>query len=150
MKNIIQSTIIAVLLLLATHTTAQTKTEQEIRNLDESEALAVLKGDTTTLFKKLWAPEFIVNNPANIVIPKQVVEELVRTGKISYEAFERIIEKVSVINNTAIVMGREEVKPKPGADNADKKLTRRYTDIWMKRNNNWQLVARQATITVVQ
>lgn len=60
-------------------------TEQTIRNLEQAEVQAILKGDTATLFNKLWAPEFLVNNPANIVVSKRDVAALIRTGKLNYE-----------------------------------------------------------------
>ena len=150
MKNV-KYILIPVLILFATCTSlAQTNAEAEIRKLEQAERQAVLKGDTTTLFQQLWAPEFIVNNPGNIVVTRQQVAELIRTGKISYERFERVIERVSIINNTAIVMGHELVSPEGVTDNAGKSLTRRYTNIWMKRDNQWKLVGRQATIVTVQ
>jgi hypothetical protein len=129
---------------------AQKSNEEAIvRGLEQAEVQAVLNGDTLTLFNKLWAPEFIVNNPANLVVNKNDVVTLIRTGKIDYEHFARVIEKVSIIDNTAIVMGREELKPKGVTDHAGKLLTRRFTNIWMKRNGRWKVVARQATIVGV-
>lgn len=47
-------------------------------------------------------------------------------------------------------MGHELVSPEGVTDNAGKSLTRRYTNIWMKRDNQWKLVGRQATIVTVQ
>jgi hypothetical protein len=129
---------------------SQPKAESEIRKLEQAELHAVLKGDTVTLFQQLWAPEFIVNNPANIVVTRRQVAELIRAGKIDYERFERVVECVSIIDNTAIVMGHELVSPEGATDNAGKSLTRRYTNIWMKRGKLWKLVARQATIVPVQ
>ena len=129
---------------------SKTATEQTIRNLEQAEVQAILKGDTTTLFNKLWAPEFLVNNPANIVVTKSDVAALIRSGKLDYEQFDRVIEKVSIIDNTAIVMGREEIAPQGVTDHAGKQLTRRFTNIWMKRNGEWKSVARQATIAAVE
>jgi ketosteroid isomerase-like protein len=129
---------------------AQSKDEQIIRNLEHQELEAVLHGDTTALFEKLWAPELIVNNPANLVITKQQVVELIKAGKINYETFERIIEKISIVGNTAIVMGREELKPQGNTDNAGKQVTRRFTNVWIKQKSHWLLTGRQATIAFVQ
>ena len=129
---------------------AQENAEPLIRRLEQMEVEAVLKGDTLSLFKTLWAPEFIVNNPANIVVAKSDVVQLIRLGKLDYESFQRIIEKVSIIENTAIVMGREEIKPNGVTDHSGKNLTRRFTNVWMRRNGAWQMVARQATISSVK
>ncbi len=150
MRNIKKTILILFLALFNTTIMAQTKAEQEIRSLEQRETQAVLKGDTVTLFKKLWSPDFIVNNPANIVITKKDVAALIKSGKINYESFERIIEKISIIGNTAIVMGREEIKPQGVTDNAGKNIIRRFTNIWMKRNDNWAMIGRQATISSIQ
>ncbi|MBA3648590.1 MAG: nuclear transport factor 2 family protein [Chitinophagales bacterium] len=62
----------------------------------------------------------------------------------------QLIEKISFVQNIAIVMGHDIVKPKAGMENAGKTVTRRYTDIWMKDGDGWRLTARQATIISVQ
>ncbi|HEY0274289.1 MAG TPA: nuclear transport factor 2 family protein [Chitinophaga sp.] len=129
---------------------AQSKNEQIIRDLERQEMEAVLKGDTVTLFEQLWAPELLVNNPANMVITRPQIVELIKTGKINYETFERIIEQISMVDNTAIVMGREELKPQGVTDHAGKQLTRRFTNICIKRHDQWRLAGRQATIVTVQ
>jgi hypothetical protein len=128
---------------------AQSNAEAEIRNLDQQELQAVFKRDTTAL-SKIWAPEFLVNNPSNQIFTRKQVANLIATGKIDYSSFDRKIERVSIIDNTAIVMGGEVVKPKGLATNAGKTVVRRFTNIWMKRDNVWKLVGRQATIVSIQ
>jgi hypothetical protein len=151
MKNL--KRLLCTLLTLALHLSVhaqQNNTEQTIRKLEQAEVQAILKGDTSTLFNELWAPEFLVNNPANLVVTKSDVATLIRTGKIDYAHFDRIIEKISIIGNTAIVMGREEIKPKGVTDHAGKVVTRRFTNIWMKRDGKWKAVGRQATIAAIE
>jgi ketosteroid isomerase-like protein len=142
---------LCILLAFAIHgsVVAQQETETIIRKLEQAEVQAILKGDTATLFNKLWAPEFVVNNPANQVVTKSEVAVLLRTGKIDYEHFDRLIEKVTIIGEIAIVMGREDVKPKGVTNHAGQVVTRRFTNIWMKQNGNWKAVGRQATIAAV-
>jgi ketosteroid isomerase-like protein len=150
LKSFIRTVLILLISFYNLGAMAQSHPEDEIRKLEQQEAQAVLKGDTTTLFAKLWASEFLVNNPANVVVTKRDVANLIRSGKIDYEAFERIIEKISIVGNTAIVMGREEIKPQGVTDNAGKQVVRRYTNVWMKRNGIWKLIGRQATIATIQ
>ena len=59
---------------------------------------------------------------------------------------ENFIEKISFIENLAVVMGYDLVKAEGAMANAGKDVKRRYTDIWMKHENSWKLVAMQATI----
>jgi len=46
----------------------------------------------------------------------------------------------------AVVMGEDIVKPQGNMQDAGKTVTRRYTDVWMKAQNKWKLIIRQATI----
>jgi hypothetical protein len=123
---------------------AQSKSEQEIRKLESQEAAAMLKGDTITL-TKLWSPGYVVNNPVNMVVDVPTIKWLIRTGKIDYTSFDRIVEKITFVDNAAIVMGREVTTPEKNTENAGKTVTRRYTDVWLKTKNEWRLIARQAT-----
>ncbi|WP_031527793.1 nuclear transport factor 2 family protein [Dyadobacter crusticola] len=140
----------SILMLCSRALSAQTDPESLIRALEQQEAVAVLKGDTNALYQKLWAPEFVVNNPANVVVSKKDITLLIRSGKLDYEDFARIIEKITIVNQTAIVMGREEIKPQGVTDHAGAKLTRRFTNVWLKRNGTWQLIGRQATVSAIR
>ena len=153
MKNdILKSLTVLFFMVTANHhTMAQSKEEQEIRKLERIETTAILKGDTTTLLATLWSPELVVNNPANIVVTRPQIVALIKAGKIDYASFDRIIEKISIIDHTAIVMGREEIKPEGVTDHAGKIVVRRFTNVWVKdKKSNWKMVARQATISSIK
>lgn len=128
---------------------AQPVDEIFIRNLDNEERLAVLRGDSTLLFTKYWSPDMIVNTPANIAGTIEGTKKHVRDGKLDYAIFDRNIEKISILENVAIVMGLETLKPQGKSDNAGKTVKRRFTNVWMKQKEGWHLVARQATIIEV-
>ena len=51
-----------------------------------------------------------------------------------------------VHGDTVIVMGHETVVPKGNSPDAGKTIHRRYTNIWMKRDGRWRLVARHASV----
>ena len=149
MKPLKSAAVLFAILLQGIFTYGQNSDEQEIRSLEQQEVRAILQKDTATLFK-LWAPEFIVNNPANIVVTKREVVELLKGGKIDYESFDRTIETISVIDNTAIVMGSEGLKPQGVTDNKGMNVKRRFTNVWLRRQGQWKLVGRQATISSLQ
>lgn len=128
---------------------AQQTTAATISQLEQQERQAVLRGDTT-LLKQLWAPEFVVNNPDGQIVTRPQIMGLIRGGKIDYNSFERIIEKVTVTGDVGVVMGREIVTPKQQTSNAGKTVTRRYTDMWVRQGTTWRIVARQATNVLVQ
>ena len=147
-KYIKQIGLIIFMLLGTTALCAQQNNETEIRNLEKQEGEAFAKKDTTALLK-LFSPNLVVNSPVNKVFGFAEVMSMVRNGKIDVGSVEKIIEKISFVENIAIVMGHDIVTPKGAMDNAGKTVTRRYTDIWMKDKDSWRLTARQATVISV-
>jgi ketosteroid isomerase-like protein len=122
------------------------KLEQQIRSIDRAEAAAVLATDVPAI-EKFWADDFTVNAPNNQILKgKNEAIKLVRAGILAYSAFERDVEIVLLHGDTVILMGEEMVKPKGNAPFAGQTVRRRFTNIWMKRDGQWQLTARQATI----
>lgn len=142
MKKIIT---ILLLLLIFYCAYSQTASETEIRKLEDAQREAFLKKDTAALYK-LMSPDFVVHAPTNRILTFNQLKHLIRTGEVDMELFERITEKVTFIENIAIAMGNETLNPTGKMPNAGKTVKRRYTNIWMKNNNVWQLVARQSTI----
>ena len=120
--------------------------EDMIRQLEEQERLAVLQGDLEAL-ERLWAEEFIVNNPQNQISPsRDTVLALVKKGLIRYAAFERQIESIRFNADIAIVMGAETVEPIGDAPRAGGAVERRFTNIWMKKGATWRMIARHANV----
>lgn len=129
---------------------AQDLREAEIRRMENLEKTAVLKGDTAVLFDGIWAPGMIVNTPANVVGTVAGTKAHLRAGDLNYLSFERNIEKISFYENVAVVMGGETIKPQGRQLHAGKTVSRRFTHVWMHQNNQWSIIARQATIIKVE
>lgn len=129
---------------------AQDAREATIRNLENQEREAVLRGDSTLLFTRLWSPAMVVNTPANRVGTVEGTKMQLRTGQLHYASFERRIEKITFNGDLAIVMGEETLKPQGQQVNAGKVITRRFTNIWRNSANAWSIIARQATIINVE
>jgi len=134
----------------ATVVSAQDPRESEIKRLENIEREAVLNNDSAALFGKIWSAQMIVNTPANVVGTVEETKHLFRMGAFKYLSFERNIEKISFIENVAIVMGCEILKPQGLQPNAGKTVTRRFTNVWKYSNNSWSIIARQATIIKVE
>ena len=125
---------------------AKNEREAEIRKIDSAEADAILRNDPAAA-ESFYADDIVVNNPRNTVTNgKQALMALIKSGSIHYSSFVREIETIAFQGETAIVMGKETVTPDGNAPGAGQKFLRRYTNIWMKRNSKWQLVARHANI----
>ena len=133
-------------LVVPAHAQTTVKLAEEITKVDQAELAAVLANDVSAL-EKYWAEDLTVNAPNNQVLKgRKDALELVRTGILDYAVFEREIEAVLTHGDTVIVMGLETVKPRGKAPFAGQTLRRRCTNIWMKRNGQWQLTARHASI----
>ncbi len=151
MKKIVNSFIVTISLTLTANILfAQDPREPEIRRLENVEREAVLQGDSAMLFGKIWSNEMVINNPANVVCTVELSKSQLRTGNLAYLSFVRNIEKISLNDNIAIVMGSEILKPQGTQKNAGKIVTRRFTNIWKFSNNSWSIIARQATIIKVE
>lgn len=148
MKRILSRSLFVCFLLFSISAFAQQNMDAKIRQLEKMEGEAFAKKDTTTLLT-LFSPQLVVNTPLNRVATFEDVMHLIRIGKIDVSADEKVIEKITFVENVAIVMGYDIVKPQGAMANAGKTVKRRYTDIWMKDKNNWRLTARQATIILI-
>ena len=146
MKKLIISLLSLILFFCAY---SQTVTENKIRKLDNEQKEAYFRRDTATLLK-LFSPHLIINGFSNKFETLQDVMGRIRQEGNNLASYDRIIEKVIFINNTAIVMGNETIKPSGTAVNAGKTVKRRFTNIWIPHKKSWQLVARQSTITSIE
>jgi hypothetical protein len=79
---------------LATNAQDHSKTEAEIRRLEQIVVTAILNADTNRL-KQVWSPEFLVNNPRNDISGNRDSVLLTqKAGMINYSSFERVIERM--------------------------------------------------------
>jgi ketosteroid isomerase-like protein len=117
----------------------------ELQDLDQVEAEAVLAGDVVRL-EQVWHDEYIVNNPFNTVVDRAEVLVLVRGGQIAYRSFERTTEAVRLIGDTGVRMGEAVVVPADGAPSEGQTVVRRYTHIWLRGDSGWRLAARHASV----
>jgi len=138
------------LAVIAPYASGQDSREAEIRRLENLERESVMKSDSVMLFDKIWSPNMVINTPANIVGTVEGTKAHFRAGVLSYASFERTIEKITFNDNVAIVMGSEVIKPRDRQPNAGKIVTRRFTNVWLHKNDLWTLIGRQATIIKVQ
>lgn len=120
-------------------------TESEIRKLEQMEVQAILKKDTVTLLK-LWDKDYVVNAPDNKInfAGKTTLDRPVL--KRSRTSFNRDVEQIVIRGNTVFSMGSETVVPTENQPNSQQPVKRRYTNIWMKQDGSWKLVARHANV----
>lgn len=123
----------------------ETSAEAEVRKLEEQERQAVLKKDTAAL-GKIWDKHFVVNAPNNrVVVSEGDIASRPVIAHMGYASFTREIEQILVRGNVVFCMGNEVVMPAENYPRAGKEIRRRYTNVWMKENGVWTLVARHAS-----
>lgn len=121
----------------------QSNDEIEIRRLEKHWTELLDKGDTTSLLE-IWSKNYVVNNPnGKIVTPKDIVA-LMKSGH-KFPTVKRIIEKITFNQDIAIVMGKELQQPENLANILEDWIPRRFTNVWIKTKNGWQLAARQSS-----
>jgi hypothetical protein len=85
-----------------------------IRAVEAKMEAGVLHRDLEVL-RQLWAEDFMVNAPRNVVVPtRAAVLEVFRKGIPNYLVFDTDIEEIRLRGGMATVMGRETVKPVEG------------------------------------
>lgn len=115
--------------------------EDEIRNLESLERNAILKSDTAMLFQ-LWSEDLVINTTDSKVLTLSELKDTFRKGAVNQAPFSRVIEKIAISENVAVVMGHE---TEDGVNKSGPDPSGRYTDVWMKDGKTWKLTARQST-----
>lgn len=110
-----------------------------IINLENDWAKALLTRDKN-VFNKLLADDFFYTENEKMYSRSEVIESVMAPSETVEKAYNEDMH-VHIKENTAIVTGWLFVNGK-GAEN-DFKKKYRFTDIWFKKNGNWQLIAAQ-------
>lgn len=125
---------------------AQSSDEMEIRKYEAANIEAFLKTDTITL-KKLWDANYVVRNPFNMIVGVKQIMGLINNQKITQVKFTSIIDKITINQNVAIVMGHDEPDVTTAKVGVAKDVLspRFFINIWLKTDGTWRQIARQAT-----
>jgi len=114
---------------------------EELRNIQTRDAKAM---------QELMHPNYMVNSPANRIVRKDQLIQMLSAGQIANEGIDRTIEAVAITGNVGVVMGREVIKPKATSELGQlygaKTLERRFTNVFLFVDGKWRLLARQSTV----
>ena len=113
--------------------------QREIETLEQREARAMLGADVSTL-QTLWADDLIVNSTANLIAGKQILLEMIKSGRLKLNSYER--RPVSIVNFGDLVVATGNEVSQLVAGTAMIKTFVSYMNVWTKRSGNWQLLAR--------
>jgi hypothetical protein len=122
----------------------QNPKEEQIRKMEQLQVQGILDQDST-IIQRIMASDLVVNAPSNTVIDMKMAMKALRLGYIHYSSYQQQIDTIKIVEDMGIVMGLEIMKPVGLTGNAGKTVKRRFTDVWIYRNKQWQMIARQAT-----
>ncbi|HEX8142361.1 MAG TPA: nuclear transport factor 2 family protein [Pyrinomonadaceae bacterium] len=129
-------------------TEQDSSTEEQIINLQREMIGAMIGGDTATL-DRILADDFIGTNPLGQVNYKSHGVEEFRTPDLTVESIETDDLRVRVYGDSAVITGQASMK----ARLKDKELDmgpHRFTSVYVRKGERWQLVATQATMIAQQ
>ena len=118
------------------------KTADMVKELDAKRFQVTTRNDLDTL-ASLLADDLVYVHSSTKEDGKTAYIDALRTGKTKYESSEPTDVKVRVYGNTAIVNGT--AKLSVTTDGKTNSFSLRYTDVWVMRDNKWQMVSWQST-----
>lgn len=117
----------------------------QIKILEAAQSKAILESDTIAL-SKIWAEDFHVNNPSNMVVNRSQVFQRIKNTFIKYSTYTQEPEYYGVFGDVVVVMGKETVVPIGDNPDKGKTITRRYTDVYKNISGEWKEISRHANI----
>ena len=125
------------LVLTAQLVLAQSKDEKAVIATERQRFDAQVSKDVAVLDRVL-ADDLIYAHSNGTSDTKQSYIESIRSGKSRYEAVDVLEQKVRIYGSTAVIKGVCLIKTQP----SDLKLS--YTDVYVKKNGQWQMVTWQS------
>ena len=113
-----------------------------IRLLESRRYTAMCEADAKTL-EELLADSLVYTHSYGGADSKASYLDGIRSKKWIYQAVERPIEDIQVHGDCAVVTGQVRIQLLSGGQ--PKKLNSRFTNVWVKGRQGWQMVAWQST-----
>jgi ketosteroid isomerase-like protein len=142
--------VLIVTVLIASSAVAQTansqvspgKNEQQVLEAEKSRFDVMLKGDADALSSFL-ADELTYTHTTGRTDTKSSFVTSLKSGAVKYQAIEPEDRAVHVYGDAAVVTGQAKLKVVAGAQELSFRV--RYTEVCVRRDGRWQLVAWQST-----
>ena len=128
--------------LLGLATVQAQSAEEQVRQAERARFAAMVKADTAAL-DKLLAPELVYTHGDARRIDKAAFISDFKTGAFKYVTIDPKEINVKVYGDVAVVAGAAAMQIVNNGAPASIQI--RYTNVHVKRNGAWQMVAWQAT-----
>jgi uncharacterized protein (TIGR02246 family) len=130
------------LLVIAAPVFAQESSEAELNRLEDLRYEAMKNADAQTM-GELFADEFVYQTLQGVTHTKSSYIGVITSGDVKINTFKRENSRVRFYGDTAIVMATTHLDI--AFKGEARQLSLFYTNVWVKRDGRWQLVARQST-----
>src|SRR5438105_3369289 len=114
--------------------------QAEIHALEDQRFQAMVAADAAALDKLLNDGLVYTHSSGSVDTKASLIESI--TTRRQYQGIERPKEEIRLFGDTAVVAGQARINL--GGANP-RTLNLRYTDVWVKGANGWQMVAWQST-----
>jgi ketosteroid isomerase-like protein len=116
--------------------------EQEIRQQEARRFEAIVRGDLATL-EGILSDDLTYTHATGVFETKAEFLGKLKSGQVKYESFAPQDIRVRVYGTTGVVTGVARVKVQVKGELLQFQL--RFTDVYVKKDDRWQMVAWQAT-----
>jgi ketosteroid isomerase-like protein len=116
--------------------------EDEVNQAEERRYAAMIAGDMGRV-ANLLADEFMFNQPGGTIATKASLLEQLKSGEVKVYKVERFDVTIHVYGTTASVMGSTRLDREIKGER--RVVLMRSLDLWVLRDDRWQLAARQST-----
>jgi ketosteroid isomerase-like protein len=118
-------------------------TETEVKAAEDRFFEALLLGDRSRLEQVLGEDFLLIDVMTGSEVPREALLEVVGSRQLVFEAIARIDAQVRSYDRTAIVTGQTRMKGNYGG--ASFNPHSRYTHVYVRGADGWQLVTAQGT-----
>jgi len=126
----------------STESDRATKYEQELMTMMDQLTAAYLAADTDEI-NRIYAEDCIITNSAGAVITKSDLINLIESGAVKYESFERDDLMVRIYGTTAVISAA--ITTKTEVQGHEYTGRSRLITVWIKQGGKWRFVAGQWT-----
>jgi hypothetical protein len=123
-------------------TESERKSDSVIQELEAKRYKAVLELDFAT-FDHLCHDELVYSHSGGNRDSRQDYTAKLRTGTLRYHRIENSIESITIVGNTALVLGR--MKADLTVNGTDKTINNSSLAVWVQEGDEWKFIAYQPT-----
>ena len=114
----------------------------EVLAADADRYKGLVTGDLAKVGKYL-GDDLIYTHSSSVVDSKESYLDSIRSGRVVYRQTERSDIRIKAYGCTGVMTGRGDFKVT--LDGKDIDVPLRFTNVWVKRDGGWQMVAWEAT-----